>query len=303
MPTVSVVMRELRIQFLTASLLPVLVSSAVVRFETGRIDPVLLLLTLVGAALLHLGTNTANDYFDHRSGADALNRSFASPFTGGSRLIQRGEISPGAVLAISISCFAAALLVGTLLALMAGWPVILLGAVGLASGWFYTAPPLRIAHRGFGELTVGINFGFLIGIGTYYVQTGTVSAAAVAASLPLTLLVAGIIIINEFQDSESDGMAGKRTLVVRAGTARSVPMFGAVMVLAYLPVVAGVVSGLMPRTAAAVLLALPLAVRAVLVARARHDRPRELAQANALTIAAHAATGLLLAGAFLVSSP
>ena len=300
MPGPRVVVRELRAEFLTASVIPVLLAGAVAHYETGLFDWPLFILTLLGAAFLHIGTNVANDYFDHLSGNDPVNIRYIRPFTGGSRLIQNKLLSPKAVLTISAVFYAAAAVIGVILTILVGPVIILFGLAGLISGYFYTAPPIRFAHHGLGEIVVGINFGFLIGIGTYFVQTGTVSKAAIASSLPLTLLVAAIIIINEFQDREADARVGKRTLVVRLGLRRSVPLFAVVSLAAFFPIVAGVRMGLFPPFALLGLVPLPISVAGILRAQNFYDSPKKLAPANAAAIASHALTGILLAGGFLL---
>ena len=300
MPGPRVVVRELRAEFLTASVIPVLLAGAVAHFETKIFDWPLFVLTLFGAAFLHIGTNVANDYFDHLSGNDPVNIRYIRPFTGGSRLIQNKLLSPRAVLTIAIVFYAAAVVIGVILTISRGPMIVAFGLIGLVSGYFYTAPPIRFAHHGLGEIVVGLNFGFLIGIGTYFVQTGTVSKAAIVSSMPLTLLVAAIIIINEFQDSEADERVGKRTLVVRLGLRRSVPLFGIVSLAAYFPIVVGVRMGLFPSFALLGLVPLPITVVATLRAQNYYDSPKKLAPANAAAILSHALTGILLAGGFLL---
>ncbi len=295
------VIKELRTEFLTASVMPVIVSLSMVWYQKGTIDTTLALLTLTGAVLLHLGTNTANDYFDHLSGNDAINTSFVRPFTGGSRMIQRKMLSPRAVLTISLSCFAAAMLAGIYLIVRLGMVILLLGVAGMFSGFFYTAPPLKLAHRGMGEITVGLNFGFLIGLGTYYVQTGDVSTACIVGSLPLSFLVAAIIVINEFQDFRADARVGKRTLVVRLGRERSVILFAVISLGAYMPIVLGVLTGILPVHTLAALVTLPLMIGAIRTASGFHDQPARLTPANALTILGHMLTGIIFSAGFLTA--
>ncbi|MDD3642052.1 MAG: 1,4-dihydroxy-2-naphthoate octaprenyltransferase [Candidatus Krumholzibacteria bacterium] len=299
MRTVTLYLRELRARFLTVSVLPVILAVAVARHETGRWDPLLAVLTLAGAALLHLGANTINDWFDHRSGNDVINVDFASPFTGGSRLIQEGLISPRGVLALSLSLMAAACAVGAALTVMRGPLILLFGAVGMLLGILYTEPRAILAGRGLGELAILAAFG-LIAVGAYWVQTGTVTAQGIVAPLPLALLTTAIIIINEFQDMRADGATGKRTLVVRLGGAKGAVLFAAVMLGSYLPTVAGVAAGIMPRWTLLGLASLPLAARAIAVAASSYDDPRRMAPANAATILCHLATGIALTAVYLI---
>lgn len=300
-PGLSIWLKELRAEFLTASVVPVLLAVSIVRYETGSIDPLLFALTLIGVVFLHLGANIANDYFDHLSGNDILNVNYVRPFTGGSRLIQEGLISPKTVIVTSIAFFAAGVLVGAVLTIIRGPVVLVLGLIGMLSGFFYTAPPVRLAARGLGEFVVGLNFGLLTIIGTYFVQTGTVSAGCIVASLPLTFLITSVILINEFQDSNADARVGRRTLVVRTGTQRSVTLYGAVTLLSYVPIIMGVVIDLLPALTLIALATVPLAIKAISTARAHHSSPKELAPANAITILIHLSTGLLMAVGYVLA--
>jgi 1,4-dihydroxy-2-naphthoate octaprenyltransferase len=298
---VTVWLKELRTEFLTASVVPVLLATAVSRYETGAFDSLLFALTLAGIVFLHLGTNVANDYFDHLSKNDILNVRYVRPFTGGSRLIQEGLISPRTVLVTSISFFVAAMVIGIILTVMRGPLVLAFGLVGMISGFFYTAPPLCFAHRGIGEFLVGINFGLLTVIATYYVQTGSISSGCIVASLPLTFLIASVIIINEFQDSEADARVGKRTLVVRLGLRRAVTLYAVVSLLGYLPILLGTATGLLPPLTLIGMATLPLIVKAIITARLYYNESKKLVPANASTILSHMLTGLLIAAGYIIS--
>ncbi len=290
----------MRAEFLTASILPVTLATAAVRYDTGSWDLTLYLLTLAGAVFLHLGTNTANDYYDHISGADEANTEYARPFTGGSRLIQEGAISPAAVLLMAVLFFSAAAAAGVFLFLHAGPVIILFGSIGIFLGFFYTAPPVRLAARGLGEIAVFTGY-WLIGLGTYFVQTGSVDFPAAAAAVPLGLLTTAIIIINEFQDTNSDRSAGKKTLVVRLGRKNAVWLFAFVIFGASVPIVTSVFTGDAPRMTLIALAGLPLAVKAVVTASKAYDSPDTLRSANGSTVICHLATGILLVIAYMIS--
>ncbi len=301
MSKASILIKELRAEFLPASVVAVFLGTAIAHARTGAFDPLIFALTLAGLVLIHLGTNVANDYFDHRSGNDAFNTEFVRPFTGGSRLIQENLLSPRAVLALSIVLLAAALVVGAALAVLRGPYVIVLGIVGIASGVFYTAPPVNLASRGLGELFIGLNFGVLTVAGSYFVQTRAWSWESVAASLPLAGLIAAIVFINEFQDMNADARAGKRTLVVRMGLRKASKAYGWLVLASFAPILVGAASGLMPRTTLVALAALPLGIKAIAVARKKHGSPKEMAPANALTIVCHTLTGALLTIGYLIA--
>jgi len=290
---------ELRAPFLTVSVLPVVLGAATARHETGHLDPLLFWLTLAGAVLLHLGSNTINDWFDHRSGNDEVNVDFASPFTGGSRMIQAGAVTPRGVLTLSIALFVTASLIGIFLYTVRGPGILLFGVTGLVLGILYTEPRAMLAGRGLGEMAIFLAFG-LITTGSYYVQTGSVSKQILVASIPLAALTTAIIIINEFQDEDADRATGKRTLIVRLGRRRGVALFAAVMAAAYVPMIAGAWSGLMPVWTLLGLASIPAAFMAVRVAARAHDVPRAMTPANALTIITHLATGILMTVGYII---
>ena len=291
---------ELRTPFLTVSILPVVLATAIARHETGGWDPLLFWLSLAGAVLLHLGSNTINDWFDHRSGNDEANVDFVSPFTGGSRMIQAGFVTPRGVLILSMVLFTLATLIGIYLYTVRGPAIILFGITGLVFGIMYTEPRAMLAGRGFGEIAIFLAFG-LIAVGAYYVQTGSVSYQILVAPLPLAIFTTAIIIVNEFQDAAADGATGKNTLIVRLGRKRGAILYAIVMLSAYIPIIAGVATGLMPRWALLGLATLPVALKAIQVAAKAHDDPRAMTPANASTIIAHLATGVLLTLVYILS--
>ena len=291
---------ELRTPFLTVSVLPVLLATAIARHETGSWDPLLFCLTLAGAVLLHLGSNTINDWFDHRSGNDEANADFVSPFTGGSRMIQAGFVTPRGVLTLSIALFTLAALIGIYLYTVRGPAIILFGITGLVFGILYTEPRAMLAGRGLGEIAIFLAFG-LIAVGAFYVQTGYISNQALAAPLPLAIFTTAIIIINEFQDAAADAATGKSTLIVRIGRKRGARLFAVVMLSAYIPIIAGVATCLMPRWTLLGLVSLPAALKAIQVATATHDDPHAMTPANVSTIITHLVTGILLTLAYILS--
>ncbi|MFH1861911.1 MAG: prenyltransferase, partial [bacterium] len=219
---IQIWLEEVRAPFFTAVLVPVLLAS-VMAWENGA--PVQIgyfFLTLIAAVFLHAGTNVINDYADHLNGCDARNQEFQRPFTGGSRLIQNGTLTPRQVLTGALVFFSLSTVLGLALVALRGIPILYLGVIGTFCGIFYTLPPFNLAARGIGEFLVGLCFGTLMMLGAYYVQAQSFSSAVVIASIPVTLLIAGVLYINEFPDYVADRDSGKRHLVVRLGRPRAV---------------------------------------------------------------------------------
>lgn len=303
-------LRALRPAWWPATLVPVLVGTALA-WRDGFFDPYLGAVTAAGALLFTVGTNLANDWFDHRSSADEQNLT-PTAFSGGSRVIQEGWLTPRAVLALALLSYAlgGALGLGLALHLQAARgtglaQLLLLGAVGFLLGLLFSAPPARLAHRGLGELAAGLGFGPLVTAGAYLVQRiaggggGAVSPEAWLLSVPAGALVAATLLLREFPDRPWDARAGKRTLVVRLRE-RAVLGFAGLLGLAYGSIaLAALLFRAWPLLLA--LLTLPLALQAWRGLRAHHAQPYQLAPAHARTLALHLSIGLLLAAGLLLT--
>lgn len=283
----------MRLPFLTASLVPLLLGAAVVNFLGLEFSWAWLGLTILGGSLLHIGTNTANDYFDHTSGTDEVNYNYMVPYSGGSRSIQMGLISAKGMLTVSLVSFALAAIVGIPLIQKAGMNVLWLGLAGFLSGFFYTAPPFRIsARKGLGELLVGLNFGPLMVAGSALVQTGKILPEALLAGIPVGLLVAAILYINEFPDYDGDKAAGKNTLIVVFGPEKARLGYVLLVVGAFASIVVMALNKTFPMLS---LIALPAAwfgYKAIITLYEYYN-DRLLLPANAGTINMHLAAGLL----------
>lgn len=225
--TVGLYLRAVRAPFFTATIAPVALGGAVAYFNIGAFNWNLFWWTLLGAILAHAGTNAANDYADHVTRNDEVNKLF-SPFNGGSRMIQAGLMSPVKVFTLSLIMFAGAIAIGLNLnahlhgAPFALSPLLWFGVVGVALGIFYTGAPLRFSYRGFGDLGVMLGFGPVMALGASYVQTQSILPntewnylTVLAASIPVAILVGLILFVNGFQDYTADREVGKRTWIVR----------------------------------------------------------------------------------------
>lgn len=289
-----------RLPFLTATVVPVLIGTAAAWYG-GAFDLGLFLLTLFGAAFFHLGTNVMNDYFDHVSGADASNLT-PTPFAGGSRLIQRGLIEPASLRRLAWGFYVLGSAIGAVLVLLRGWELAWFGVAGFLLGYLYTAPPIRLVHRGFGELAVGLGFGPVVVMGSYWVQAQSWSNQVLVASVPVGLLIAAVLFMNEIPDRYWDTKAGKRTLVTRMSPPTSIVGYAVLMASAYLAIVAGVALGALPLPTLLGLLTLPMAWNALKTLRRHHAYPYRLIPANATTIFAHLLTGLLIFLGYVVAT-
>jgi 1,4-dihydroxy-2-naphthoate octaprenyltransferase len=287
---------ELRAPFLTASVVPVLVGGAVAYAALEELDLSLFLVTMVGVVLLHLGANVTNDYWAFMGGTDVVNR-YRTPFSGGSGLLVERRLSPRKVLRLGQALLAAGALVGLYLVYRMGedgWVVLLLGMLGVGGGYFYSAPPLSLASRGVGDLVIGSLFGLLAVLGTYFIQARALTLEALAVSIPVSLWIAAVIWVNQFPDMEADSATGKRTMVVRLGTERSVAVYSTMQVSAAGVIVAAVIVNLMPLVALLALVAMVPAGIAISVLGRSHGLYPDMVPAQRMTIVAHLVGGVLL---------
>ena len=297
---IKIWLRAVRALFFTASVVSILLGSSIAWAKQGDFYLGYFLLTLVAGILLHAGTNVANDYFDHKSGTDDINVDFVRPYTGGSRVIQNKLLSPREMLIGSLIFFSLGSLIGLYLAYQRGWVILLLGIIGVFSGFFYTAPPFQLVNRGVGEFVVGLNFGILMTLGAYYVQARALDWEPLIASIPITLLIAAVLYINEFQDYMADRAVGKKHLVVRLGRQRAERLYELILGGAYLSIVIGIVTKGISAFALLALLTFPIASRAIRTAKAHFDDNLRLVPANSATVRVHLLTGLLLSLAYLL---
>ena len=285
----------MRLPFLSATIVPILVGAAVAKYAGYPVDWGWLGLTVLGGSLLHIGTNTSNDYFDHISGTDALNYNYSNVgLNGGSRSIQMGLITPKGMLTVAIVTFALSAIVGIPLILKAGMPVLWLGLIGFLSGLFYTAPPFRFSSRkGLGELLIGLNFGPLMVAGSTLIQTGQLLPEAFFAGIPIGFLIAAVVYVNEFPDHDSDKATGKNTLIVVFGPEKARAGYVSLVVGAFLSVVLLVLNGIFPSLILITLLASYFGVTSIQTLY-KYYNDRLLQPANWGTITMHSVAGVLL---------
>lgn len=300
MKKLKLYLMEVRAPFFTASIVPIVLGSVIAFHTTQTFNWIYFVLALIGGIFLHAGANVINDYFDHLSQNDEINKEFVRPFTGGSRLIQEGLLTPKEVLIEAIICLFVGSVIGLYLSYKLGWVILLIGIFGVLSATFYVFPGIILVGRGIGEALIGINFGILMTFGAYYVQTGIFSWVPIVASLPVALLITAVLYINQFQDAKADQSVGKNHLVVRLGKKQAVKGFILIMLLTYLIVVLGVVTDILPPISLIALLTLPLAFKSIKIAQANYDDSIKLVPANASTIMNHLFTGLLLIISFFL---
>jgi len=252
---------------LPAAVVPVLVGTAA-GLISAPFRPLPFLAALMASLLIQIGTNFANDLFDFHKGADTAER------VGPVRVTQRGIFTPAEVRRATVLTFGAAAVIGLYLVAVGGWPILAIGLLAIVCGLAYTGGPYPLGYHGLGDLFVFIFFGVVAVTGSAYLQTGRLDGLALAASVPVGLLVTNILVINNLRDIVTDRATGKHTLATRIGARASRLQYLGFTAVAYL-----VPLGIWLRGAAGVWvllcwLSLPLGVALVRTVMAGTTGPR-----------------------------
>jgi len=256
---------------------------------------------LTGVLLVMLSTYHAGEYFDHVE--DGLSkRLFRSRFSGGSGVIPDGVLPRSVPLWTSLIAIALAGVIGLILqfGLKTGPLTLLLGCIGVLPGFFYSARPIRLVEKGYGELFIGFCYGWLPVASAYYIQSGDIAPMIHWMALPIGLSIFNVILINEFHDHPADLAVGKANLMVRLGKKKGVILYVLVAILSWLSMHASLSAGI-PRKA--LYLYLPVlflsAGISLTLARGKHANPLVLEILCGLTIAVNLATTAVYILAFL----
>ncbi len=283
-----------RPMFMTASLIPVFLGTAWGVSLSGRFDLPVFLLAFLATGLVHGAVNVLNDVYDDLGGTDPCNEKRIFPFTGGSRFIQNGVISNEEMFRWGLALLGLAAFFGAALILLKGAMVLLMGLIGICLGVLYSMPPLRLSAKGLGEAAVGLGFGVLPVMGAAWLQSGRFDAGALLLSLPASLWVANILLVNEVPDREADGATGKQTLVVRFGVDFSRWLIIGVNGLAAALVVYAGIRGYLPLWSGLLPLALFGASTMALLKTAHEPGPADWLPVIKVTLATHALGSLWL---------
>lgn len=271
-----------------------------IAYHQGYFNLPLFVMVLVSAACIHFGASCLNDYFDFLSGSDNLNVT-PTPYSGGSRVIQENLLKPKDLLKAGVALIATGTAIGIVLSILRGWPVFILGVVGVFLAIGYVEPHINLSAKGLGELAVFLGFGPLLVSGAYYVQAGHFDKVSFLAGIVMGILAMLVLWINEIPDFEADDRTGKKNLVVRLGKKRSAQVFTGLMPVPFLITLIAVVNKFFPGPTALVFFCLLLGARAVRVAMRNYADVYKLLPANASTIALIIAFGLIMSFGFIIS--
>ncbi len=283
----------------TASMTPVFLGAALVPYfkQSGRWE--LLPLIAIASLLMHAATNMVSEYFDYRKGVDR-------PDThGGSRVLVDQLLSPNQVFVVGLLLFAVSAGIGLVFIAIYGWPILLLGLVGILGGFFYTATPVGYKYLGLGDLCVFMLMGPLMVIGSFYVLTGSWHTNVLLISLPVGFLVAAILSGNNLRDILHDTQAGINSTATVLGHRWARLEYCALIVFAYIVTIGMIAFRILPLWSLLTFLTVPPAVKNIKAAlKSNVDEPKQIAMLDEQTAQLHLPFGLLLIisvllGAFL----
>lgn len=293
--------QALRLHFVPTSILPALLGSTIAWSRFREFNVWYFLLVIIGVTVHHIGLNMIDDVFDYLHAVDRLHGEEKNPYTGGSGVLTGGLLPVHHVLSASIFCYLMGIFIAIYLTISVGWPVLIFAAVGVFSSVFYTTPPIKYGYRGFGELSLLINFGPIISLGAFYVQTRTITWESFIISFVPGFLMWSMIVINEIPDYEEDRVAGKLNLVARYGRRSGVILYVAGLICAYVIMLLSVSLRLTSASVLLGLLTVPVAYNSYRILNENYMDKIKMAPANLAAIKVHSLTLCCLIIGYLVT--
>ena len=287
---ISGIVRVIRYRFLLiAGVFPYLVGSSIAYHKTATFHLNLFAVGLSGIFLALLAVEYINEYFDSR--------------IGGTDHIFSLERRP-APLYYKFVGFGAILFtffIAVLLTVERGYTIMLLSLIGAVAIFFYLGPPLKLSHRGFGEVTIALSYGVFMTMGGFYLQARRMDLSIFGASILASLFILALTLANEIPDYYQDKLAGKRNIVVRLGRLNTARLFGSILILAYITLISELILGVLPPLCWLILLILPVAFRSYATAIRYHDQPSQFIPAIRGTVAIYAISMAILSLGYLVT--
>jgi 1,4-dihydroxy-2-naphthoate octaprenyltransferase len=283
-----------RANFLPLTVVIVLSGLCAAWYSHAAFNALNAILVLIGALLTHASVNAFNNYFDYRSHIDE--RTMKTPFSGGVDVIVSGQTQPTAAFFVALACLVGAGVIGIYFLIQMFFPLMPLILYGAFVIVFYT--PLISRMHALSEIIAGSGFG-LIGLGTYVTQAGVIDSACLAIFVPITILVALLLFLNEFPDADVDKLAGRRHTVILIGKRRSSWLYAFLLGATYGSIILSVITGAAPLPALIALLTIPMACRAARIVIRNYEKIPELLPALALNVILILSTICLLSLAFL----
>ncbi len=289
-------MQAFRLHFVPTSLFPALLGTVIAWVSCGQFHLLNFAMVMIGMALHHIALNMIDDVYDYLHDVDRCQDEEKNPYAGGSGVLTKSLLPVGRLLGLSLLFYTLSVSAAVYLALSVGWSVLIFTGIGMFSSFFYSAPPLRYGYRGFGELSLLINFGPVICLGAFYVQCRSIAWEPAIVSLIPGFLMWSMIVINEIPDYEEDRQAGKLNLVARFGKKSGVLLYAAGLIGAYATILLAASFGVASIYILLGVLSMPVALQSFRLLRENYRDKLKMAPANLAAIKVHALTlsGLIL---------
>lgn len=280
----------IRLPFLLLTPSCVSVGIGTAYWQSGTLNGFYVLLIIIGALSAHISVNVFNEYFDSKSGLDS--KTIRTPFSGGSGALQANPSLEKAALWLAWLTFGITALIGIFFVSELGWQLLPLGLLGLLLLVTYTT--WWVYNHWLCLIAPGLGFGVLMIMGTHFALTGEYSLVAFVASLPVTILVSGLLLLNQFPDVEADESIGRRHLPIVMGFQKSAWVLGSFYLLAYLLVIISVLLKMLPIYCLLSLATAPLAWMAFRGAKNFKGNIPQLIPAMGMNVAVTLLTPVLL---------
>ncbi len=297
---IKVWIQAFRLQYVPTSIFPAVLGSVIAGASTREFNYLYFVIVIIGVTLHHTALNMIDDVFDYLHAVDRSQGEDKNPYTGGSGVLTGKLLSASQMLVATIFCYFLAMITAVYFTIVIGWPILIFVGIGLFSSVFYSAPPIRYGYRGFGELSLLINFGPVICLGAYYVQTRSLAWEPFVISLIPGFLMWSMIVINEIPDYEEDSQAGKLNLVARLGKKKGILLYAAGLICAYGTILLAASFKIAPFNILLGLLSIPVAYNSFRILRKNYMDKLKMIPANLATIKVHALTLSCLIISYLV---
>jgi 1,4-dihydroxy-2-naphthoate polyprenyltransferase len=288
-------LRAIRIRFLLASVIAVSNGLAISYWKFGQIDPLYAGLTYLGVGFLHASVDLLNDYWDHKRGIDSATT--RTKFSGGTGVLPENILTPKAVYTAGVIFLVLGASIGAYFVAIRGVTIAVILGFAVVAIYFYST---SIVNAGLGELFVAIK-GAMIVLGTFYVQTGVIDAAALYVGIIVGILSATVLFVNSFPDYEADRSKGRRTLVILFGKKASSTAYPLFIAAAYAMIAAGILLGFTKVYSLAAFASLPLAIKSIMSLRKNYENVEKMVPAMASAVTYSRITGFLLALSLIFS--
>ena len=279
-----------------ASLIPCLLGAMLVFLYGQNITWWLMPLVAISLLFLHAGSNVISDVDDYKRGVDKEDT------LGGSRVLPSGLLTPKQMLRFGLILFAAAIIIGLPIIYERGLVILWFGILGLLGGFFYTGRPIGYKYLALGDFGIFMIYGPAIVAGTFFALTGAFSWVAVYTSIPLGLLITGILQANNLRDIIHDRQANIKTLATVFGEGFAKGEYIFLIAGAYLTVVILVLMNVLSVWALLVFISLPVALKNMnMIKGIKIDDTGKIAMLDALTAQLTLMFGVLLSISIVIT--